>query len=366
MMWVYISLTIITVVMAYFVQKDVTTRNNSISMLTRQKLRNRILMCGIFLLLFAVSACRVEVGNDYTRYEEFFRLMMIEGSDGVPTEIGFNFLVKGIQYIFGTNVNLLIFAVFAAITIALFLKGIYDLSVDFAFSFLLFMTFGYYFNSMNTVRYYMALALAVVSMKYVLKKEYGKFVLVVLFAASFHKSILIVIPIYFIAGFAWKRWQMVLLAVAGIAGFAMQDIILEIIIKIYPNYANTIYLEGGTSPVNILRCAGIFAAGLLLYRKTIQDRPMNRFFFQLNYLSLLLYLCGSFIPEVSRIGYYMNVGQLFLLPGMVAALPNEKERKLWKGLFVAAAIVYFAAFLYKAYDPLIKLLPYQTWIFRVN
>lgn len=151
-MWVYISLTIITVVMAYFVQKDVTTRNNSISMLTRQKLRNRILMCGIFLLLFAVSACRVEVGNDYTRYEEFFRLMMIEGSDGVPTEIGFNFLVKGIQYIFGTNVNLLIFAVFAAITIALFLKGIYDLSVDFAFSFLLFMTFGYYFNSMNTVR----------------------------------------------------------------------------------------------------------------------------------------------------------------------------------------------------------------------
>lgn len=362
-MLVYIMLTIVTCVMAYYVQKPMKVGHNAGQTLTRVNLRNRILMCGIFLLLFAVAACRVNVGNDYTRYEEFFRLMMIEGSDGVPTEIGFNLLVKGIQHIFGTNVNLLIFAVFAVIIIALFLKGIYDLSVDFVFSFLLFMTFGYYFNSLNTIRYYMALAMAVVSMKYVLKKEYGKFVLVVLLASAFHRSVLLVIPVYFIASFAWKRWQMILLAVAGVAAFVMKDLLLKVIIVIYPNYANTIYLEAGTSPVNILRCAGIFAAGLLLYKKTIQNSRMNCFFFQLNYLSLILYLCGSFIPEVSRIGYYMNVGQLFLLPGMVAALPEGKERKVWKVLFVAAAGVYFAAFLYKAYDPLIKLLPYQTWIF---
>lgn len=82
--------------------------------------------------------------------------MMIEGSDGVPTEIGFNLLAKGVQSIFGVGekTNLLIFALFAGATIFLFLKGMYDLSADFSFSFLLFMTFGYYFNSMNTIRYY--------------------------------------------------------------------------------------------------------------------------------------------------------------------------------------------------------------------
>lgn len=361
-MLLYVVLTIVTTAFAWFVQRP---GDNGIAKqtLTRRKLRNRILLCGIFLLLFAVSACRYEVGNDYTRYEEFFRLMMIEGSDGVPTEIGFNFLAKGIQHLFGTGVNLLIFAVFSALTVFLFLKGIYELSVEFWFSFFLFMTFGYYFNSMNTIRYYLALALAVVSMKYVLKKEYGKFVFVVLLAASFHKSVLLVIPIYILAGYAWKKWQMALFAVAGIAGFLLKDLVLKLIIFVYPTYADTIYLEGGTSPVNILRCAAIFAAGVLLYRKTIENHPMNRFFFQLNYLSLVLYLCGSFVPEVSRIGYYMNVGQLFLLPGMVTALPEGKERKLWKTLIVAAAVVYFAAFLYKAYDPLIKLLPYNTWIF---
>lgn len=360
-MLLYVILTIVTTAFAYFVKRSGENFTTG-QMLTRRSMRNGILLCGIFLMLFFVSAFRFRVGNDYSRYEEFFRLMMIEGSDGVPTEIGFNLLAKGIQYLFGTNVNLFIFAVFAALTIGLFLKGIYQLSVEFCFSFFLFMTFGYYFNSMNTVRYYLALALAVVSMKYVLKKEYGKFVLVVLLAASFHKSVLLVIPVYILAGFAWKRWQMIFVAAAGIGGFLFQDILLKLIILVYPTYADTIYLEGGTSFVNILRCAAIFAAGMILYRKTIENHPMNRFFFQLNYLALILYLCGGFIPEVSRIGYYMNVGQLFLLPGMVAALPEE-ERKVWKVFICLAAEAYFAAYLVKAYDPLIKLLPYKTWIF---
>lgn len=363
-MAVYIILTVVTVGMAYFIQKPKEIHMGG-EAVTRLKMRNRILMCGIFVLLFLVSACRYYVGNDYTRYEEYFRLMMIEGSDGVPTEIGFNLLAKGVQFIFGSGekTNLLIFALFAGVTIFLFLKGIYDLSVDFSFSFLLFMTFGYYFNSMNTIRYYLALALAVISMKYVLRKEYFKFLLVVLLASSFHKSVLFILPVYIMADFAWKKWQMGFLALAAVAGFVLRDFVLKVIIRIYPTYADTIYLEAGTSYVNILRCLGIFIAGIWLYKETIHERPLNRFFFQLNYLSLLLYLCGSFIPEVSRIGYYMNVSQLFLLPGMINAIPKGKKRKLWKTIFIAAAVLYFAAFLYKAYDPLIKVLPYRTWIF---
>ncbi|MDE6607518.1 MAG: EpsG family protein [Lachnospiraceae bacterium] len=363
-MAVYIILTVVTVGMAYFIQKPKEIHMGG-EVVTRLKMRNRILMCGIFVLLFLVSACRYYVGNDYTRYEEYFRLMMIEGSDGVPTEIGFNLLAKGVQYIFGSGeiTNLLIFALIAGVTIFLFLKGIYDLSVEFSFSFFLFMTFGYYFNSMNTIRYYLALALAVISMKYVLRKEYVKFLLVVLLASSFHKSVLFILPVYIMADFVWKKWQMGLLALAAVAGFIMKDFILEIIIRIYPTYADTIYLEAETSYVNILRCLGIFIAGIWLYKETIHERPLNRFFFQLNYLSLLLYLCGSFIPEVSRIGYYMNVSQLFLLPGVIKAIPKGKKRKIWKMLFIGAAVLYFAAFLYTAYDPLIKLLPYRTWIF---
>ncbi len=363
-MAVYIILTVMTVGMAYFVRKPEEIYRGS-KAVTRLKMRNGILMCGIFALLFLVSACRHYVGNDYTRYEEYFRLMMIEGSDGVPTEIGFNLLAKGVQSIFGVGekTNLLIFALFAGATIFLFLKGMYDLSADFSFSFLLFMTFGYYFNSMNTIRYYLALALAVVSIKYVLRKEYAKFLLLVLLAASFHKSVLVILPIYIMADFAWKKWQMGFLALAAAAGFILRDLLLKIIIRIYPTYADTMYLEAGTSLVNILRCLGIFIAGILLYKETVRERPTNRFFFQLNYLSLLLYLCGSFIPEVSRIGYYMNISHLFLLPGMINAIPEGKTRKIWKSAFIAAAALYFAAFLYKAYDPLIKVLPYRTWIF---
>lgn len=368
-MVLYSLLTAVTAAMAYFVTNPNVCageeRKRGVRSgfgITRREMYNTALMCGIFVLLFAVSACRYYVGNDYYRYEEYFRLMMIEGSDGVPTEIGFNLLCKGLQHIFGEGVYLLIFAVFAAITILFFLKGIYDTSVEFGFSFFLFMTFGYYFNSMNTIRYYVALSIVVYAVKYVLRKEYTKFILLILLASTFHKSVLIVIPVYFLAGFAWKTWQMCALAIGAIIGFVCRDMVLAVIIRLYPTYADTVYLEGGTSPVNIVRCAAIFAMGILLYRQTIQGSRINRFFFQLNYLSLLLYLCGSFIPEVSRIGYYMNVGQLFLLPGMVEALREEKKKKLCRLLLYGAAVLYFAGFLYKAQDILIKLLPYQTWI----
>lgn len=366
-MVLYTLLTAVTSVMAYFVSNAQVcaggeTKESRKGGKSRREMRNAALMCGIFALLFLVSACRYYVGNDYYRYEQYFRLMMIEGSDGVPTEIGFNLLCKGLQYAFGEGVYLLIFAVFAAITIFFFLKGIFDTSVEFGFSFFLFMTFGYYFNSMNTIRYYLALSIVVYAVKYVLRKEYVRFIAIILLASTFHKSVLIVIPLYILAGFAWKTWQMCLLAVLAVGGFLCRDIVLEVIIRLYPTYADTVYLEGGTSPVNIIRCGAIFIMGILLYRQTIQNRRINRFFFQLNYVSLLLYLCGSFIPEVSRIGYYMNVGQLFLLPGMVEALPEGKKKKVCRGLICGAAILYFVAFLYRAKDILIKLLPYQTWI----
>lgn len=84
----------------------------------------------------------------------------------------------------------------------------YDQSVDFTLSFALFMLLGLYFRTFNTVRYYFVLAVTLYSLRYVLKREYGKFVLLILLAALFHKSVLVVIPLYLIAALPWKngRW----------------------------------------------------------------------------------------------------------------------------------------------------------------
>lgn len=370
-MAVYIILTALTVAMACPVQKPVCGGNNTENdgkrmgivrpRFRRGQLCNIVCLTGIFTLLFAVSACRYRVGNDYTRYEEFFHLIPLK--QVVPTEFGFNRIVLLMQFLFGIDTKLTIFALFAFVTVFFMVKAVYDQSENFLFSFFLFMTLSYYFQSLNTVRYYLAWAVAVFSMKYVLKKQYGRFILLILLTATIHKSVLLVIPVYILANFPWKRWQIFVLAVVSASGIFLKDLYLKAVVLLYPSYENTSYLDGGTSVINIVRIIGVLVFTLIYYRQAIAEDRQNRFYFQLNIFALLLYLCGSFIPEISRVGYYMTAGHIFLLPSVIAKIEDRRRRRFWTVVIVLAAVLYFGIFLIKAQDLLVRIVPYHTWIF---
>ena len=139
--------------------------------MTRQQMCNRICLFTVFLILFALSACRLNVGNDYAKYVEFMHLVNCDAY--VPTEAGFNLLVKIIYGLSGFENYLLVFAVYAFVTIGIFLFGMYEQSEDFSLTFFLFMALGYYFQTFSTVRYYLALALALYAMKFVMRGQWG-------------------------------------------------------------------------------------------------------------------------------------------------------------------------------------------------
>lgn len=355
-MSVYIVLTVVTIIIAAFVHKTDVAGNK----LTRRRMCNIICMTALFCLLFGVSACRTYVGNDYDRYVEFFHLISLD--EYVPTEFGFNAVVRIMQWIFGTGTYLTIFALFSFGTVWFMLKALYDQSEDFFFSFTLFMLLTYYFQSLNTVRYYFVLAAAFYAAKYVLKKEYGKFILIITAAATIHKSVLLVIPVYILANRAWKKWQIALMGILAVSGLLFSDLYMKLIIFIYPSYKATPYPEGGTSIINIARCAGVLVLSLLFYKEAIRDNRQNTFYFNLNIMALFLYTCCTFVPEISRIGYYMTIGHVFLIPGIINRVPKMWMRKCLKWGAIAAGVLYFAVFLYKATDHLLRIVPYQTWI----
>lgn len=330
---------------------------------SRRQYLNRACLGTIFLILFLVSACRYKVGNDYKRYLEFFRL--ISKDQYVPTEAGFNALVRLMQAIFGQEAYLSIFALFALLTVALMLRALYVLAEDFPFSFFLFMCFSYYFQSMNTVRYYLAVALAMLSIRYVFGREYLKFVLCILLASLMHKSVLVVLPLYLVAACPWKKWFAAACGLFAASGLFLGPFYMRVILWLYPTYENTDLLEGGTSLTNIVRCGAVLLLTLLLARKDraiLEDREI-RFYSQLNYLAFLLYAFCSFLPEISRIGYYLSIGQVFLLPMLVRRIGDARRRKAAGAAIAGAAVLYFIAFLGTADNELIKLLPYRTWFF---
>lgn len=365
-MILYLLIAVFTVMLAVWVKTIPVNggngyRNEGIS---RQQACNRLCLFSIFIVLFAVSACRLNVGNDYAKYVEFMHLIACGAYNYVPTEIGFNALVAVVYKIAGGECFLLVFAIFAFFTLWLFLKAMYEQSDSFGWSFFLFMAFGFYFSTFNTVRYYLALALALYSVKYVLKGEWGKFILLVLLGSVFHKSMLVVIPLYFLASLAWKKWQLAVMALFCMTFFFLQDFYLKAVVFLYPSYEDTEYLEGGISWFNILRCLGVLVFSLCYYRQAVAGSKRNRFYFFCNLGALVLYTCCSFLPIITRIGYYLNITQILFIPAVLVKIEDKRQRRFWSVAIGLAALGYFGLYLLRAGNDGIRVLPYQTFMFH--
>lgn len=413
--WVYVSLTVVVVALGLCVENGEYVpaaieggRRFGSGPLTRRQARNRIAAAAVYCLLTGVSACRIAVGNDYWVYRDNFKLIAQERH--VASEFGFNYIVKWLQQLFGYDNYLPVFAFFSIITVFFFVKALLDQGSYFAFSLYLLMTGGYYFNSLNSVRYYLALAVALYSMKYVLRGEYGKFLLWVLAGAMFHKSVLLVVPVYgvarFLAAARLKKWHY------GVGGLFLLSLVLgqrlyrEIIFYFYPFYRDSAFDTGQLSHSNIIKTAAVLALCVICWRRSLsrgglfqkslsegnlpggdpvkeglpeKRKPKGgreasgeictgrllakRFYFFLNLLGLVVYCCGSFVPEVARVGYYMSISQIFLLPELLEELPRGWLRRICYGGTVAAFGAYFLLLLRKMYAVDVRLLPYLNWIF---
>lgn len=332
---------------------------------TRRQGLNTLSLLAVFTILFLLSALRLEVGNDYETYVDTIHEIYVGGY--VVTEPLFNGVVKLLCELSGGENYLLVFGVFAFVTIWIFLKVLYEQTEDFSMAFFLFMTLGIYFRTFNTVRYYFVLALTLYSFRYVLKKEYGKFILLIVLAAFFHKSVLVVIPIYLIANMDWKKWHMAVLA-AGTTGMVVfQKLIMKIALELYPSYKDTIFLQTETglsgNLMSILRCVAIFVLAVICYKDALVKNEENQFYFKLNFLAILLYLCGSFLPLVGRIGYYLMTSHVLFIPSILGSIRREKKRKIFTALVIIAGVIYFLLFLRSANQPGVRVLPYKSWLF---
>ena len=335
---------------------------------TRQQALNLWIGIGIYLVLTAVSACRIAIGNDYWEYTEMFSLIAQERD--VASEPGFNMLVRLVQYLAGPKkyFYLPIFGIIAAATVFFFLKAIFDQGEWFLGTLFLFMMNGYYFSSFNSVRYYLVLAIAAYSMRYVLRGEYGKFALWILTAALFHKSVLVVLLLYpsarWLAARKLNKWHVlagVLMVLSLVFG---RDFYRWIMFRFYPYYEGSAMDMVRYSVTNIGKCTGTLALSLICFRQTVQGSLRNKFYFYLNLGGLVLYTCAAYIPEVSRIGYYLVISQIFLIPNMLMHMPKGLWKKLLTAGTAVAFLLHFALFLRTAYDTDIRILPYLNWIFN--
>jgi len=365
-MVLYIIITAVVLFMGYFVNTRYKLHNTpgvKTAVLSRQEMLNKTLLFAIFFILFALSALRIGIGNDYWEYRYQF-LYISGGEREVSYEIGFRYVVLFVQKIFGSEDYRVTFGLFSFLTCLFFIKGVYDNAEWFFYSLFLFMANGFYFMSYSNVRYYFAFAIVIYAMKYVFEKKYVAFVLWILFAATFHKTVLLVIPAFLIAYFwRWNKKNVWLIPVAAAALFFGKIPIRWLLFKFYPFYEGDAILDtGSVSYMNMAKCGAILVFCLIFF-KIVKNNKKAYMFFNLNLAALLLYCFATYVPELSRVCYYMIMGHVFLIPIVLMGIEDKKKRYLWTALITTAYVGYYLVFLWNGYDPYVMFLPYLTWLF---
>lgn len=379
-MFMYILLTAVCVAMAFFVNGsyrrqlntagpegkayDVSGRLYTTATAGRQETVNRCMLVGIFLVLFALSALRVGIGNDYWTYRTEF-LDIHRADTPISFEIGFQTFVRLMQAIVGVDNYIPIFAVVAFFTCLFFIKGIYDTSDWFVMSFFMFMANGFYFMSFSNIRYYLVLALVLYSMKFFFSKRFIPFCLIIIFAAFFHMTVLLVIPAYLIAYYLkWSKKTYWMIPVAAAILVFARIPIRRLIFVFYPFYEGDAILDvANISYINIAKCAAVMVLSLIYYKKAVKGNAKAEMFFNLNLFALLLYSCATYVPELSRVCYYLIIGQIFLVPTVLRSIEKKGMRIFWTVSVSVAYFLYFIMFLIEGSNPVIQILPYFSWYF---
>lgn len=358
----YFLITCSVIFLAWYVNNAPNQNHTVLSLgrMPRQELINKICLVSIFMILFLTAALRHQTGNDYYTYVNRFHELWVDGY--TEFEFGNKILIKLLYTLCGFECYELVFAVFAAVTVYFFIRVLYEQTTDFFMAFSLFMLLGMYFQSYNTVRYYMALSMAVFSIRYVLRKQYLRFVLIIAVAACFHKSVLLCIPLYFLASFKWKKWMIGVGMGLATTGYWFGDFYQKILLVLYPSYKDTVWLEAGTSYIQLARCLLILGIGLVFYKKAVKDDQAMLLYFQLNLVAIALYMFGSFVPVISRIGYYMTFPHILFLTTLIVKLKEEAYYKKLRILIMVAAVLYFLVFLWQCDADFMKLLPYRSML----
>ncbi len=357
-MGVYISLLTFIIAMLVIHEKLFDLHaNNGIALSKREISLKKLSFVFVFLTLGFFSAFRDGIGIDYVSY-----IMHIERiAIGLPNhmEPGFQYLAKFIMYI--TKDPRMVIGAASIITSFFYVSAIYKQSNNIKFSIFLFLTWGYYFFTFNTIRNYLALSIVIYSIIYLFDRKHYKFILGILIASLVHKSALICLPFYFIASKKINKQTYILIVIASILLFFLKDLLRDVAFWFYPQYEGTVYDSGRVSVFNILKSSVVLFYGILYYAKIKSDIKL-RTYFNLNFFSLIIYTSLYWLPEISRVGFYFNIASIFLIPNLTILI-NKRDRMIINLVIYSFSMIIFVLLMRSFYDPTIKLLPYNSWLF---
>lgn len=276
------------------------------------------------------------VGTDlnYTYVPGFYKIL--NGSTNEYSERGFVLFIQLLQ-VFSNNARILVLSTSLIFSFCLCRVAVKK-SANLYVCLLVSLLSTFYFTSLNNVRQSLAIIILIEGFNYIVDKKLFNYLICLFLACLFHKSALIMIPIYFVINSEFVKKHYLTLLIIGIITLPILSKIFIYLISFtkYAYYFNSDFNNGESNLLNIIiNALWLFISFLLLNNEKDSNKEsyallvMQTFAFLFSYLSLFIKVSEL----MSRIANYFIFNQILLIPYLF----NREEGKSGKGVI---ALIY--------------------------
>ena len=290
-----------------------------------------------FTQLLLLVCFRYRIGFDYDMYAQGFVLMDMEGFSSLSYldwEIGFIVLTKLIG-LFTNNIQVYIglIAVFCLFSWAFF---IYRYSPNVWLSTFLFVNMYLLYLNMNFSAPGGCDCYYPFAWPFIKNRKFWPFLGIVVLAALFHTTALILIPVYAVLRIRPGSGLWLLYAYGLLFFTSLQRGIINLLTLVFhQEYANSVFLEGMSSLYALIPL--LLLVLVYLFRKPMQEaNEYNRYLIGFLFFAAFCMMMMTRHAILERISYYAYAYFVLALPELTSALrtafpPGEKKPPLRRG-----------------------------------
>lgn len=309
-------------------------------------LKNNIFRISAIVLGIIFCGLRYETGYDYNSYVSFFN--NLSDYDGL-LEPGFYYFVTVANYFKIADVGL--FFVFSLLTHWIAYLFLVRTSVNPNIAILVYLLIpGLFLNSFSIVRQALAVSLfAWATYKLVRKDDYLHYIILALFAISFHLPAIIPFSIAFLI-FHTKTWypgRLISISFLALSYIASIISIPQILLGLFIDTKYSYYILNQVPQGDLKIIGNLLISGFIIYHSVkFKGELIYSFYYKLWLMGGCFYYIFQEITPLTRISYYFSILSIPLLV-LIPYYHNELKKVI---CFVSIILFYFLAFLLALYN----------------
>jgi hypothetical protein len=284
-----------------------------------------------FLLLFFISILRNQVvGTDLNAYLPLYDNISTDSWDYIfyrRYEPGYILFNKLLSYISLDN-RILIVAI-SFFVIFIFIKFILKYSPIPWLSIFLFVSLGHYVSTFNILRQWMAIAITLIAIHYLVNHKNIKFVIGILTAALFHYTALSLLVLLFICKvkLIW-RYYFAIIFVSIISVYLFGEKIMQyfLLLRISDAYEYAMTEGEGFSLFFLLLFLSFI--GFIFKNKVLKMNPNYSIFYHIVIFAVCFQILAVYFSLFTRVALYFYVFLIVYLPIIVSSIQEKKFRRI--------------------------------------